>query len=489
MREHLMRPTTLVMVVIALGFGLRLFHLDAQSFWYDEAMSAGIARGTITQILGNDFYSPHPPLYFLTLHYWIAIGQSDFAIRLLSAILGVAGVAGMYSLGKALCDDTVGLASATIAAIAPYMIFYSQEARMYALVFLLSTMLLLSYVRMLYTDSRRWWVAYTVLAALSLYAHLFSGLLLLSLHLHFFARRTPGRKRWGRLAVTDAVLIFAFAPRLGIFMVQARRVAGDFWIPRPSLAQLFSAPHAFTLSQHVSAKLVPVAFGVVLFLFMLTLLQVARELAMRTRDGEVLTLALFAFWCPLLLSFIISQWRPVYLERTLMVVVPALYFLLGWGMMRPRERYVNLGLALLVALFALNALHNWYLNPKFGKPPFRAAARFLQAKADAGEPILHTSDAGFLIFVHYAPGWGTYLLEGDPAPAIPAETYRLFGGEIIAKEELVAPRFWLVVALDNSIEFQMGLVDWFDGHYRLVKSYSFDGIDLLHYDGTLMPQG
>jgi len=232
-----------------------------------------------------------------------------------------------------------------------------------------------------------------------------------------------------------------------------------------------------------------VAFGVVLFLFMLTLLQVARELAMRTRDGEVLTLALFAFWCPLLLSFIISQWRPVYLERTLMVVVPALYFLLGWGMMRPRGRYVNLGLALLVALFALNALHNWYLNPKFGKPPFRAAARFLQAKADAGEPILHTSDAGFLIFVHYAPGWGTYLLEGDPAPAIPAETYRLFGGEIIAKEELVAPRFWLVVALDNSIEFQMGLADWFDGHYRLVKSYSFDGIDLLHYDGTLMPQG
>jgi len=175
MREHLMRPTTLVMVVIALGFGLRLFHLDAQSFWYDEAMSAGIARGTITQILGNDFYSPHPPLYFLTLHYWIAIGQSDFAIRLLSAILGVAGVAGMYSLGKALCDDTVGLASATIAAIAPYMIFYSQEARMYALVFLLSTMLLLSYVRMLYTDSRRWWVAYTLLATLSLFTSLRAG--------------------------------------------------------------------------------------------------------------------------------------------------------------------------------------------------------------------------------------------------------------------------------------------------------------------------
>ena len=58
MRERLIEPTTLVIAVIALAFGLRVFRLDAQSFWYDEAMSAGIARGTITQILGNDFYSP-----------------------------------------------------------------------------------------------------------------------------------------------------------------------------------------------------------------------------------------------------------------------------------------------------------------------------------------------------------------------------------------------------------------------------------------------
>jgi hypothetical protein len=79
-------------------------------------------------------------------------------------------------------------------------------------------------------------------------------------------------------------------------------------------------------------------------------------------------------------------------------------------------------------------------------------------------------------------------LEGDPAPAVPVETYELFGGEIIAKEEVYAAQFWLVVALDNSIDFQRGLVDWFDAHHTLRESYTLDGIHLRHYDGRQRDQ-
>ncbi len=484
MKHRLIHPSTLVIVVIALGFALRLFHLDAQSFWYDEAMSAGIARGTMPQILRNDFYSPHPPLYFAGLHYWLAIGESDFAIRLLSAVLGVLGIAGIYSLGKVLFDDIVGLVAAIITSVAPYMVFYSQEARMYTLLFLLSSMLLVSYVRMLHTNSRRWWLAYTISAVLSLYVHLFSALLLLSLHLHLFIHQTTGRKRWERLAITDGLLILAFAPRVAISLVQVGRVAGDFWIPRPSLAQLFSAPYGFTLSQFLSETLVPLAFALVLLLFIITHLQISRELARRGDNSAGLNLLLWAFWGPLLSTFIISQWRSVYLERTLIVAVPALYLLFSWAAVRTRERYVNVVLLLLVGIFAISALHNWYFHPDFGKPPFRTAADFLQDTADPGEPIVHTSDGGFLIFMHYAADCRNYLLTGDPEPAVPVETYRLFGGEIIAKEELSARRFWLVVALDNSIEFQKDLVYWFDGQHKLVETYDFGGINLRYYDDT-----
>ncbi len=489
MKSRLVHPATLVLFVIALGFGLRLFHLDAQSFWYDEAFSAGVARGTWAQILGNDFRSVHPTLYYVILRCWLAIGNSDFTIRLLSTLLGVAGIAAMYSLGKALFDDAVGLAAAAITAIAPYKIYYSQEARMYTLVFLLSSVLVLVYVRTVHTDSRRWWVAYTAAASLALSVHYFVGLLILGLHLHWLIHPTSQRKSWRRLAISDALIILVLLPQLVIFSGQAQRVTGDYWISKPTLGRLFSAPYALTLIQFPSEMLVPLAFAALLLLFIITHLQVARELARRGWDSAGLGLLLWTFWCPLLLAFLISQWVPVYVERSLMVVVPALYLLLSWGAVRTRERYVNLGLLLLVAAFAMNALHNWYFDPHFGKPPFRTAAHFLQETAATGEPILHTSDAGFLIFSHYAPDCGSYLLEGDPAPAVPVETYRLFGGEIIAKEELSAPRFWLVVALDNSVDFQRGLVDWFDARYTLRESHTLDGIYLRHYDGRQDLQG
>lgn len=77
MKEKLLRPTVLAFVLVALGFGLRLFHLDAQSFWYDEACSAAIAKGTLAQIVSNRFLDVHPPLYYLLLHWWKAISESD----------------------------------------------------------------------------------------------------------------------------------------------------------------------------------------------------------------------------------------------------------------------------------------------------------------------------------------------------------------------------------------------------------------------------
>jgi len=488
MRHRLLHPTTLVVLVIALGFGLRLSHLDAQSFWYDEAFSTGVARGTLAQILSNAFRDVHPPLYHLILHLWLAIGKSDFAVRLLSAILGVAGIASMYSLGRTIFDGSVGLVAATIAAVAPYKVFYSQEARMYTLLFVLVSMLLLSYIRMLRTGSRRWWLAYAVSAVLGLYAHYLSGLVLLSLHLHFLTHLGGGRKRWRRLVTADALIILAFLPQVMIFLGQAQRLAGNSWISPPGLAQLLSAPYAFTLSQSVSEMLVPLAFAVVLFLFIITHLQIAREFPGRERDSTGIILLLLVFWAPLLLTFIISQWRAVYLERALMVTVPALYLLLSWGAVRTRERYVNLALLLLLALFAINALHNWYFDPYFGKPPFGTAAQFLRDEAGPGAPILHTSDGGFLIFLHYAPDRTHYLLEGDPRPHLPLETYRLFGGEIISKEELSSRHFWLVVALDNSIAYQQDTLAWFLNHHQLSETYDWGGITLYQFNDATSSQ-
>ena len=102
MISRLPRATVLALVIVALGFGLRLFRLDAQSFWYDEATVPAWPVEALTQILSNDFYE-RPPALVLSSRSTSGsmIDRSDLTLRLLSAMLGAAGIAGCTRLGKA----------------------------------------------------------------------------------------------------------------------------------------------------------------------------------------------------------------------------------------------------------------------------------------------------------------------------------------------------------------------------------------------------
>jgi hypothetical protein len=289
---------------------------------------------------------------------------------------------------------------------------------------------------------------------------------------------------WAYLAAGDALVVLAIAPQLAVLLSQAQRVAGPQWAAPETtgLGQLVSAPYALALSKFLDPPAVPIAFAAVLILFIVTHLQVGRRVLRRGGESGQLALLLCAFWTPLVAAFCLSQLWPLYRERALVVCVPALYLLLAWGVIKTKEHYFNLAALLLLGAFAVTGLRNWFFNPDFSKPPFRAAAQCLSQSTHADSMILHSSDAGFVLFLRYAPEQRHYLIAGDPNPHLPIETYALFGRGVVEKEEADSRGFWLVVALDNSIDFQSGLVDWFDSHHRLSESYAFDGIYLRHYD-------
>ena len=128
---HVSRFTLLAILLLA-SF-LRFYCLDAQSFWNDEGNSARIAERTLDLILEGAEGDIHPPGYYLLLHYWRALfGQSEFALRSLSAVAGLALVVFTYLLGHHLFGQATGLMAALLGAISPFAIYYSQEARMYA---------------------------------------------------------------------------------------------------------------------------------------------------------------------------------------------------------------------------------------------------------------------------------------------------------------------------------------------------------------------
>ncbi len=122
-------------LLLVAAFAVRVSRLDAQSLWYDEGLSIALAGRSLPTILRNAADDIHPPLYYILLAAWThLVGPGAFASRFLSVACGTCLVALLYAIARRMWSGSVGLVACLFAGLSPYLIWYSQEARMYMLV-------------------------------------------------------------------------------------------------------------------------------------------------------------------------------------------------------------------------------------------------------------------------------------------------------------------------------------------------------------------
>ena len=160
----------------------RAWRLSDQSFWFDEAISLYWARQSPGDILRVGLaleQDPHPPIYYLLLHYLIGVlGEGEVAVRSLSVLTGALLVFPMYGLGRRLGNQATGIIAALLVALNPFLVWYGQEARMYALAVTLSMAGLYAFLRALDGGQARWAVASVAAMLTALYTYLLSAALL-----------------------------------------------------------------------------------------------------------------------------------------------------------------------------------------------------------------------------------------------------------------------------------------------------------------------
>lgn len=121
---------------------LRAWDLGGSSFWYDEVVTMRLAEAPsvagLVDLL-SQIDATRAPLHPLLLHGWLtALDGSEAAGRSLSVVLGVATVALLVAIGRLTFDRSTGLWAGWLGAISPMLVYYSREARMYALLVLLT---------------------------------------------------------------------------------------------------------------------------------------------------------------------------------------------------------------------------------------------------------------------------------------------------------------------------------------------------------------
>ena len=197
---------------------LRFVNISSQSYWLDESQAVHELHLSLGAMLHAwSSYEWNPPLYLVVAWPWAKVfGTGAVGLRSLSALLGVAVVPLIYLCGRELVTRRAGLMAAAFAAVNPFLIWYSQEAREYSLLLALCAASLLFFARSWHAPTNRnivWWGVFSLLALLTQY---FAGFLIAAegLLLVYRARNRASVLCLAGLGVAVLALIPHVTPRL-----------------------------------------------------------------------------------------------------------------------------------------------------------------------------------------------------------------------------------------------------------------------------------
>ena len=153
---------------------LRFHGLGANSLWVDEFATLSIAAHSPADILGMSSSANFiPPLYFLLVHGVLQLfGESEAALRLLSVVAGICTIPVVWLLTEQITAsrNTANIAAALLA-VNPLHLWFSQEARPYALLLFFGCCALLSLQRAVRGSSVGYWIIFAVCSALAFLTH------------------------------------------------------------------------------------------------------------------------------------------------------------------------------------------------------------------------------------------------------------------------------------------------------------------------------
>jgi hypothetical protein len=365
--------------LLAAGAAIRFSTLGLQSYQHDEVITAmRVLDGSFAHMLHEVRASEsNPPLYYLLAWGWTrAFGLGEVDLRLLSALFGMLTVGVGYLLGRELASRRVGLALAALMAFNPMLVWYSQEARSYALLVLFCALSLWFFVRALKWgrgSDLAWWALASALALCS----------------HYFAFLAVGieavwlvfalRSRWRVLVPALAAVAATGLALLPLLIAQTNSVHIGWITNTPLQTRMLQTGTSFMIGEtgSVLGQMTSYGYAVApaILVALATLVVALRGSAQERRAaaiGAVVGFGVLAIAVAAALSG-----RDYVLERNLLPALVPLVLIVALAVGGRRTGMV--GVAIGVALCAYWLAFDVYVTqrPSLQRPEFRSAARVL----------------------------------------------------------------------------------------------------------------
>jgi mannosyltransferase len=397
-----------LLVILFVAAVLRFFHIDFQSVWLDEIHTLNEANPNLSlselydAILGAD---PHPPLYFIVLNFVFKIfGYTTFVARMFSAVVGVAGIAGVYFLGKELFNSKVGIYASLLLSVNYFHLFYSQEARMYSLLFLTTTFSFYYLTRFIKLPTLKSALIYGISSTLMIYCHFFALFTLVSQYLIllffvFNAHKTTGKKFFFYTAVSGITSLILYLPVWGIFQKAAERTS--IWITMPTL-DVYTEIFKEFFGQ---AELVIIFVVILVALFFIQLSKETKTDRKINPDEDHLIFSFLILFVWISITLLIPLIRtytalPMLISRYFINVLPAVILMIAIAVSYIRNEVVRYSILIFIFVFSLTDIvivKKYY--SKVDKEQFREVSQFVIDNNSSQDPVVSTLGWYFPFFL------------------------------------------------------------------------------------------
>jgi mannosyltransferase len=425
----------LEMLALAAAAGLTaavlgVIELERRSLWIDEALDVGWTELAWSDYLRLAFENEaSQALYLLLLKPWLAVMPNDeWSARAPSVVFAVAAAALLVPLGTRLTGSRLaGFGAGLLLATSAFAVAWSQQARQYALAMLLAVVVTYLFVRALESDGWRWWIVYGLAGGVAVYSHFFVALVLVS---HAAAV----------VVVPRANLVRRFAAAAGIAFVIAIP-ALDFVVNHDTGQAEWHPPVDWPYLKDVMYELGGESrFALALGGGGL----VALVMSAARRPQQSWRYVLVASWLtlPLLLTLAVSYWKPMLVDRFLIVSLPALALASAYAISR-LGRWAGAAALVVAVAIAVTHVRDWY--DSLVEQDWRGAVEYVESEKQPEEQVL----------VH--PYW----------LAPPVEYY---AEEPPDTETLSGRRAWVISLTERAGEIEQLAAD---SQYRIADSRNF----------------
>ncbi len=476
---NIVKDNSLILLILLLGLLLRIYDLGTESVWYDEAISIAASKlGIIDQITWNIAQNEsNPPFYYLVLHFWVPVfGDSEFISRLPSAIFGSLSVFAIYAVGKLIFNKKAGLLAALILAVSVFHIQYSQEARAYSLMVLLT--LISFYFLLKLTSSRRraYSIAYVVSSVLLMYTHYYGALIMIVQNVFYFTMFLVNKKagelgiwRWLKLQLLLGLL---FLPGFLLWAKVTLFIQKGFWVPEPTFRGIMQYFTFYAGSLYLLILFVIFSFLSVISFRKVKDLGNVKEFfnplynypdKLGIKSGNIIYLLVLWLFIPIVLPYIISLVStPVLIFRYTICASLAFYLLASRGIGNTNNKWIILFISVLVIVLSLVNVEKYYA--RVDKRQWREAMSDIETNANYGDIIV--------VYPKYEIEPATYYSKRKDLKIFP------LSNEFITYRGLGDRNVWIIISANQRMSknrIKLGLIERYDfiseKQYNLLDVY------------------